>query len=60
MSKAFKLRKNYSEYEYKSLRLPKDLIREVQDLADANNMSFNKVVIQCIEYALQNMDSEDV
>lgn len=60
MNKAFKLKKDYSEYEYKSLRLPQDLIQEVQDLANANNMSFNKVVIQCIEYALQNMDSEDV
>ena len=60
MNKAFKLKKDYSEYKYKSLRLPQDLIQEVQDLANANNMSFNKVVIQCIEYALQNMDSEDV
>lgn len=48
MSKSFKLKKEYSEYEYKSLRLPTNLIKEVQELANSNNMSFNKVVIQYI------------
>ena len=59
MSKSFKLKKDYSDYEYKSLRLPTNLIKEVQELANNNNMSFNKVVIQCIEYALENMDEND-
>lgn len=53
----FKLKKEYVEYENKSLRLPKDLIEKVQALANENQMSFNKVVIQCIEYALNNTDS---
>ncbi len=52
----FKLKKEYVEYENKSLRLPKDLIIKVQQLANQNNMSFNKVIIQCIEYALDNME----
>lgn len=54
----FKLKKEATEYENKSLRLPKDLIDEVQTLANKNNLSFNKVVIQCIEYALDNMEPE--
>ena len=54
----FKLKKEATEYENKSLRLPKDLIDEVQALANKNNHSFNKVVIQCIEYALDNMEPE--
>lgn len=54
----FKLRKDYSEYEYKSLRLPRVLIQEVQHLANINNLSFNKVVIQCIEYSLSHLDDE--
>lgn len=54
----FKLQKDYPDYEYKSLRLPTELIKQVQTLADANNLSFNKVVIQCIEYALDNMESK--
>lgn len=51
----FKLKKEATEYENKSLRLPKPIIDEVQNLADKNNLSFNKVVIQCIEYTLDNM-----
>ncbi|MFG6384411.1 MAG: Arc family DNA-binding protein [Lachnospiraceae bacterium] len=50
----FQLKKEYIEYENKSLRLPKDLIDKVQTLANENQMSFNKVVIQCIEYALDH------
>ena len=55
----FTLKKEFAEYENKSLRLPKDLINTVQQLANENNMSFNKVVIQCIEYALDNMDNKN-
>lgn len=56
---AFKLKKEYTEYEYKSLRLPKTLIEQVQELANENGMSFNKVVIQSLEYALNNMEKTD-
>lgn len=55
----FKIQKDYPDYEYKSLRLPTDLIKQVQSLANANNLSFNKLVIQCIEYALDNMENEN-
>ena len=58
MSKVFRLKKDYIEYENKSLRLPKDIIEQVQELADVNDMSFNKVVLQCIEFALSNMETE--
>ncbi len=54
---AFRLKKEYTEYEYKSLRLPKTLIERVQEVANENSMSFNKVVIQSLEYALDNMES---
>lgn len=52
----FKLKKDYIEYENKSLRLPRELITKVQELANKNNMSFNKVIIQCVAYALENME----
>lgn len=55
----FKLRPECTEYENKSLRLPKDLIEIVQQLANENNMSFNRVVIQCIEYAIENMEESE-
>ena len=56
---AFKIKKEYTEYEYKSLRLPKALIEQIQKLADENSISFNKVVIQSLEYALNNIDNSD-
>ena len=52
----FTLKKDSIEYENKSLRLPVDLVAEIQDLANENNISFNKVVIQCIQYALEHME----
>jgi len=55
----FKIKKDYVEYENKSLRLPKDLIDKVQTLANENNLSFNKVVIQCIEYALDYKEDDE-
>ena len=55
----FKLKKEYTEYENKSLRLPKALIEQVQKLAKENEMSFNKVVIQCIEYALDHTEENE-
>ncbi len=55
----FKLKKEYVEYENKSLRLPKDLIVKIQELASKNNMSFNRVIIQCIEYALENSEETE-
>ena len=59
MNIVFKLKKDYVEYENKSLRLPKDLITKIQELANKNNMSFNKVIIQCIEYALENSEEAE-
>lgn len=56
MEKKFELKQDYTEYENKSLRLPKILTDKVQYLANQNNLSFNKVVIQCIEFALDNLD----
>lgn len=55
----FIIKKDYVEYENKSLRLPKVLIDKVQELANQNSISFNKVVIQCIEYALDDMQKTD-
>ena len=55
----FELKKETIEHEIKTLRLPKDLIEKVQTLANKYDMSFNKVVIKCIEYALENMKPDE-
>ncbi|MDO5701997.1 MAG: Arc family DNA-binding protein [Lachnospiraceae bacterium] len=54
----FRVRREPAEYESKSLRLPMEMINEVQRLADLNNVSFNKVIIQCVSYALDNLEPQ--
>ena len=56
----FKHKKEYTEYEYKSLRLPKELVEKAQEVAKEYELSFNKIVIQCIEYALKEMKKEEI
>ena len=43
------------EYKYKSLRLPKELVEKAQKVAKEYELSFNKIVIQCMEYALDRV-----
>ena len=53
-----KIPKNYSGIS-KTLRLPENIVDDVQNLADSKNISFNKVVISLIEFGLNNLDEED-
>lgn len=39
----------------KTIRMPDDLIERLQTIADKNNISFNQLVVQCCEYALNDM-----
>ncbi len=43
----------------KTIRMPDELIDKLQKLADKNNTSFNQVVVQCCEYALNNMMNDN-
>ena len=54
----FQLKSEYKDFESKTLRLPTVLVEQLSAEADKNNLSFNKAVIQCIEYSLKHMDSE--
>ena len=38
----------------KTIRMPDDLIDRLQQTADANDISFNQLVVQCCEYALDH------
>ena len=40
----------------KTIRMPNDLIQNLEKLAFENDISFNQLVIQCCEYALDNME----
>lgn len=43
----------------KTLRLPEDIVDDVQNLANLKNLSFNKTVITLLNYSLNNLDEQD-
>lgn len=43
----------------KTLRLPENLINDIQILADLKNISFNKAVIELLDFSLKNLDEND-
>ena len=43
----------------KTLRLPENIVEDIQDLANLKNLSFNKVVISLLEFSLNNLDEKD-
>ena len=54
-----KLPKNHSGIS-KTLRLPEDVVNKIQILSDNKNISFNKVVIEFLNFALENLDEEEL
>lgn len=43
----------------KTLRLPEDIVEDIQSLANIKNLSFNRIVISLLEFGLENLDEED-
>ena len=43
----------------KTLSLPEDVVDNVQTLSNIKNLSFNKVIITLVEFALENLEEED-
>ena len=43
----------------KTLRLPENIVEDVQFLADLKNLSFNKTIISLLEFSLENLDDTD-
>ena len=43
----------------KTFRIPTDIVVQLEYLAGINNTSVNKVVVQCLEYALANIADGD-
>lgn len=39
----------------KTVRMPDDLIHQLEALAYENDVSFNQLVVQCCEYALSHL-----
>ena len=55
---SFRIRKGYSS-ESKSFRLPIELIEKLEALATQNKLSLNQLVVQCLNYAVDNLEVED-
>ena len=43
----------------KTLRLPEDIVDDVQNLADLKKLSFNKTIISLLRFSLENLDDTD-
>ena len=43
----------------KTLRLPENIVEDVQFLANLKNLSFNKTIISLLEFSLENLDDSD-
>lgn len=53
----FKIAKGY-EHVTKTVRLPEPMVEKLEVLAAKNGISFNRLVIQCIQFALDNIASK--
>jgi len=42
----------------KTIRLDETLVKQVYEAASGYNLSFNQFVVQCIEFAMRNLDAE--
>mgnify|MGYP004636079455 FL=1 len=43
----------------KTLRLPEDIVDEIQKISDKKNLSFNKVVIEFLKVGLENFEDDN-
>lgn len=54
----WEIQKGYNSVN-KSFRLPEETIKRLDRLAYKNNLSLNKLVIQCLNYAIDNLKIEN-
>lgn len=54
----WKIQKGYDSVS-KSFRLPVELVEQLDKLAFENNLSLNQLVIQCLDFALKNLDNDE-
>lgn len=51
----FKVKKQ--EYTNKTFRIPTELVKRMEIVAQNKDVSLNNLVVQCCEYALDNLDA---
>lgn len=52
------IKKGYDSVS-KSFRLPEEIVKKIDYLAYKNNISSNQIVIQCLNYAINNLDDTE-
>lgn len=40
----------------KTIRIKQNLVEELEELASKNNITFNRLVLECIKFAIENLD----
>ncbi len=53
------IKSEYDTFTTKTFRIPEEFSKRLATLAENHNTSMNKVVIQCLEFALKNIDEEE-
>ncbi len=43
----------------RTIRIKPESFEKLMDLSEKNNISFNKVINQCIEFALNNLEEDE-
>ena len=54
----FKIPRGYDTIS-KTFRLPVELVQKMEQLAAVNKISLNKLVTQCLIYAMENIDKAE-
>lgn len=44
----------------KTIRLKFGTLKKIENLAKSTNLSVNRLINECIEFALENLDNEDL
>jgi predicted HicB family RNase H-like nuclease len=47
------------EYVNKTFRMPAELVKKLEVVAQEKNVSLNNLIVQCCEYALENIDKSE-
>lgn len=53
----FKIEKE--EYVNKTFRIEKKLVEQMELICDKKNISLNKLVVKCINFALDNLEEDE-
>lgn len=43
----------------KTIRMPQELVRQMEVLAQKKGVSLNNLIVQCCEYAMDNLSPEE-